>query len=98
MRYANKEDKGATSADFKPQKYDRACMKARLICVQTEIIFLWRCDLGKKGKPAADRSRDLCDQERVFAGGRTPQEAVAEEIITTAKKGDFFDHSGNKVI
>ena len=36
--------------------------------------------------------------ERVFAGGRTPQEAVAEEIITTAKKGDFFDHSGNKVI
>ena len=35
--------------------------------------------------------------ERVFAGGRTPQEAVAE-IITTAKKGDFFDHSGNKVI
>ena len=34
----------------------------------------------------------------VFAGGRTPQEAVAEEIITTAKKGDFFDHSGNKVI
>ena len=30
--------------------------------------------------------------------GRTPQEAVAEEIITTAKKGDFFDHSGNKVI
>lgn len=36
--------------------------------------------------------------ERVFAGGRTPQEAVAEEIITTVKKGDFFDHSGNKVI
>ena len=36
--------------------------------------------------------------ERVFAGDRTPQEAVAEEIITTAKKGDFFDHSGNKVI
>lgn len=36
--------------------------------------------------------------ERVFASGRTPREAVAEEIITTAKKGDFFDHSGNKVI
>ena len=36
--------------------------------------------------------------ERVFAGGRTPQEAVAEEIITTSKKGYFFDHSGKKVI
>ena len=36
--------------------------------------------------------------ERVFASGRPPQKAVAEEIITTAKKGDFFDHSGNKVI
>lgn len=28
--------------------------------------------------------------ERVFAGGRTPQEAVAEEIITTAKKAIFL--------
>ena len=36
--------------------------------------------------------------ERVFASGRTPREAVVEEIITTAKKVDFFDHSGNKVI
>lgn len=97
VRYANKEDKGAAFANFKPQKYDRACMKARLICVQTEIIPLWRCDLGKKGKLATDRSRDLCDRAGVCRR-RTPQEAVAEEIITTAKKGDFFDHSGNKVI
>ena len=89
MRYANKEDKGATSADFKPQKYDRACMKARLICVRNGNNFLWRCDLGKKGKPAADRSRDYVI-ERVFASGRTPREAVAEEIITTAKKADFL--------
>ena len=76
MRYANKEDKGAAFANFKPQKYDRACMKENLqrIGAATYVI------------------------ERVFAGGRTPQEAVAEEIITTAKKGDFFDHSGNKVI
>ena len=36
--------------------------------------------------------------ERVFAGGRAPPEAVAEGIITTAKKGGFFDDSGNKVI
>mgnify|MGYP007090293646 FL=1 len=36
--------------------------------------------------------------ERVFTSSKTPQEVVAEEIITTAKKGDFFDHSGNKVI
>ena len=36
--------------------------------------------------------------ERVFASGRTPREAVAEEIITTAKKGDFFDHSGKKMV
>ena len=45
--------------------------------------------------------------ERVFASGRTPRDVcvrlhfvlpVAEEIITTAKKADFFDHSGNKVI
>ena len=64
-----------SAAGFKPQKYDRACMKARLICVQTEIIPLWRCDLGKKGKLAADRSRDLCDRAGVCrrqdtAGGR----------------------------
>lgn len=36
--------------------------------------------------------------ERVFTSNKTPQEVVAEEIITTAKKGVFFDHSGNKVI
>ena len=36
--------------------------------------------------------------ERVFTSSKTPQEVVAEEIITTAKKVDFFDHSGNKVI
>ena len=36
--------------------------------------------------------------ERVFNSSKTPQEVVAEEIITTAKKVDFFDHSGNKVI
>ena len=36
--------------------------------------------------------------ERVFTSSKTPQEVAAEEIITTAKKVDFFDHSGNKVI
>ena len=36
--------------------------------------------------------------ERVFTSSKTSQEVVAEEIITTAKKVDFFDHSGNKVI
>ena len=36
--------------------------------------------------------------ERVFTSSKTPQEVVAEEIITTAKNVDFFDHSGNKVI
>ena len=36
--------------------------------------------------------------ERVFTSSKTPQEVVAEEIITTAKIVDFFDHSGNKVI
>ena len=36
--------------------------------------------------------------ERIFTSSKTPQEVVAEEIITTAKKVDFFDHSGNKVI
>ena len=36
--------------------------------------------------------------ERVFTSSKTPQEVVAEEIITTSKKVDFFDHSGNKVI
>ena len=35
--------------------------------------------------------------ERVFTSNKTPQEVVAEEIITTAKKVDFFDHSGKKM-
>lgn len=64
-------------------------MKARLICVQTEIIPLWRCDLGKKENLQRIGAATYVI-ERVFAGGRTPQEAVAEEIITTAKKGDFL--------
>ena len=36
--------------------------------------------------------------ERVFTSNKTPQEVVAEEIITTAKKVDFFDHSGKKMV
>ena len=36
--------------------------------------------------------------ERVFTSSKTPQEVVAEEIITTAKKVDFFDHSGKKMV
>ena len=36
--------------------------------------------------------------ERVFTSSKTPQEVVAEEIITTAKKADFFDHSGKKMV
>ena len=36
--------------------------------------------------------------ERVFTSSKTPQEVVAEEIITTAKKVDFFDHSGEKMV
>ena len=36
--------------------------------------------------------------ERVFTSNKTPQEVVAEEIITPAKKVDFFDHSGKKMV
>ena len=36
--------------------------------------------------------------ERVFTSSKTPQEVVVEEIITTAKKVDFFDHSGKKMV
>ena len=36
--------------------------------------------------------------ERVFTSSKTPQEVVSEEIITTAKKVDFFDHSGKKMV
>ena len=36
--------------------------------------------------------------ERVFTSSKSPQEVVAEEIITTAKKVDFFDHSGKKMV
>lgn len=36
--------------------------------------------------------------ERVFTSSKTPQEVVEEEIITTAKKVDFFDHSGKKMV
>lgn len=36
--------------------------------------------------------------ERVFTSSKTPQEVVAEEIITTAKKVDFFDTQERKWI
>ena len=36
--------------------------------------------------------------ESVCTSNKTPQEVVAEEIITTAKKVDFFDHSGKKMV
>ena len=36
--------------------------------------------------------------ERVFTSSKTPQEVVAEEIITTAKKDESVDHTGKKMV
>lgn len=36
--------------------------------------------------------------ERVFTSTKTPQEVAAEEIITTAKKAEFFDRTNEKMV